>query len=144
MRHSWVLILIVMLPLASRGEGLLSGEVPSGATSTLIGPWAPESPRKAGAKGKKKKAPQADPPAGTKRRTDPLTRSEARQLARTLGYAETSNPPFNPHGQPVFKSGNKYITPDKDVHKGGTWKMFDHKGERLGTFNDDLTQKVDT
>lgn len=78
----------------------------------------------------------------SERRTEPLTRSEARALARKLGYAEASDPPFNAHGQPVFKSGTRYITPDKDVHKGGTWKMFDGKGKRLGTFNDDLTKKI--
>ncbi len=105
-----------------------------------MGGAAPDSQLRVGRKGKKD--PKADPPSSPKRRTEPLTRSEARQLARKLGYTEISDPPFKAHGQPVFKSGNKYITPDKDVHKGGTWKMFDHKGERLGTFNDDLTRKV--
>lgn len=76
------------------------------------------------------------------KRTTPLNRSQARQLADTLGYKEAKDPPFSPHGQPVFQKGNRYITPDKDVHKGGTWKMFDHKGNRIGTYNDGLSAKI--
>jgi hypothetical protein len=147
-RHSVLLIFTTMLPLAGCGEGLLQGEVPSEVASAIIdrqpkrhGESAPYFQLRTGGKGKRKGS-KVNPPSGPNLRTQPLTRGEARELAQKLGYTEASNPPFNSHGQPVFKSGNKYITPDKDVHRGGTWKMFDNKGTRLGTFNDDLTQRI--
>jgi len=40
------------------------------------------------------------------------------------------------------KNGRTYITPDADVHSGGTWKMIDAQGIRIGTFNEDLTVRV--
>ena len=48
------------------------------------------------------------------------------------------------HGQPIFKKGNKYITPDIDSHKGGVWKMANSvkglrsKKTRLGTYDANL------
>ena len=36
-------------------------------------------------------------------------------------------------GQPVFKKGNRYISPDVDEHKGRAWKLYDNKGHRIGT-----------
>ncbi|MDC0711770.1 toxin C-terminal domain-containing protein [Stigmatella sp. ncwal1] len=129
MRHFVSLILTVMLPLVGCGGGLLSGEVPLEAASLR-------------ASGKGKKEPKADPPSRPKLRTKPLTNSEARQLARQLGFKEVSDAPFKSHGQLVFKSRTKYITPDFDGHTGGTWKVYDIKGNRLGTFNDDLTQRI--
>ncbi len=35
------------------------------------------------------------------------------------------------HGQPVFRQGNRYITPDLDSHNGRGWKMADSV-ENLG------------
>ena len=51
-----------------------------------------------------------------------MTAREAKTAAKKLGYKETN---YFSHGQPVFKKGNKYISPDVDVHSGGSWKMAD-------------------
>jgi len=51
------------------------------------------------------------------------------------GWQPVKGAPFNSHGQPVFKKGNRYLTPDADGHKGGVWKQFDLKGRRLGTYD---------
>lgn len=72
-----------------------------------------------------------------------LTRKEARDLAKDVGYTkEVKDPPFNSHGQPAFQKGNRIITPDVDGHRGGTWKLYDLKGNRLGTYNENLTIRV--
>jgi RHS repeat-associated protein len=75
-------------------------------------------------------------------RTQPLTNAEARTLAKDLGFTPVKDPPFNSRGELVFRSGNKFITPDNTVHQGGTWKMFDRSGNRLGTFNETLTIRI--
>ena len=61
------------------------------------------------------------------------------EIAEKMGFKEVKNPPFNSHGKAVFKKGNQYISADRDMHNGGTWKSFDEKGNRLGTYNEDLT-----
>ena len=69
----------------------------------------------------------------------------AEALAKDLGFKKRISPqkaPFNSHGQPVFSDGKKFITRDVDSNKGGVWKMFDKKGKRIGTFNEDLSEKV--
>ena len=66
----------------------------------------------------------------------------ARDLATKLGYQKIKDPPFNSHGQPVFKNGNRYITPDVDQHNGGFWKMFDRLGNRLGTYDQTLENRI--
>ena len=76
------------------------------------------------------------------RRSAPLTRAEARDLAQRLGFKPVKDTPFNAHGQPAFRQGNRYISPDRDVHSGGTWKLFDNRGNRLGTYNESLTIRV--
>lgn len=63
-------------------------------------------------------------------------------LADSLGYTRMRDYPFNSHGQKVYKNRGKFITPDADSHIGGTWKMFDRQGNRLGTYNDDLTVRL--
>jgi hypothetical protein len=68
----------------------------------------------------------------------PLNGPKARSAARKLGYTRTRDFSFNSHGQPVFRKGNKYITPDVDAHNGGVWKMFDKQGNRLGTYDSNL------
>jgi hypothetical protein len=71
------------------------------------------------------------------------TNKLARQKARILGFNETKGAPFDSHGQPTFKFGNKWIAPDIDGHSGHqTWKMFDAAGNRLGTYNTDLTVRL--
>jgi len=106
------------------------------AVAPIAVAMAPEPEPKSGS------GPQraAEPTRGT--RTSPLTRAEARGLARRLGFNEVKDPPFNAHGQPVFKQGNRFITPDRDIHRSGTWKLFDQKGTRLGTYNDDLSVRI--
>jgi len=59
--------------------------------------------------------------------------ANATQAARNLGYSKVRQYPFNSHGQPVYKKGNRYITPDVDSHNGGVWKVFDRRGNRIGT-----------
>ncbi|MCA6564983.1 MAG: hypothetical protein IM559_12415 [Pseudanabaena sp. M151S2SP2A07QC] len=71
-----------------------------------------------------------------------ITNKEARDLANDLGYKETKDYPFNAKGRPVFKKGETYITPDIDQHNGGVWKKFNSKGKRVGTYNDNLTEKI--
>ncbi|MBV6702720.1 toxin C-terminal domain-containing protein [Kitasatospora aureofaciens] len=47
--------------------------------------------------------------------------------------------PFNSHGQVVFSNGKNYITPDVDSHNvTNGWKMFDRRGNRIGTYDSDL------
>lgn len=71
-----------------------------------------------------------------------MTTKEATAAAKKLGYTKTN---FTSHGQPVFKKGNKYITPDVDGHNGGIWKMADSvknlgsKSTRMGTYDENLT-----
>jgi hypothetical protein len=71
-----------------------------------------------------------------------MTNKQAREAASELGYKPIKDPPFDSHEQPVFQQGNRYISPDADVHSGGTWKMFDRAGTRLGTFNRDLSVRI--
>jgi hypothetical protein len=72
-----------------------------------------------------------------------LTNKEAKEAAKKLGYdKEAGDAPFNSHGNKVFTNGDKYITADRDGHSGGTWKMFDKSGNRIGTYNADLTVKI--
>ncbi|MFD1177720.1 toxin C-terminal domain-containing protein [Paenibacillus puldeungensis] len=72
-----------------------------------------------------------------------MTTKEATAAAKKLGYTKTN---FTSHGQPVFKKGNKYITPDVDGHNGGLWKMADSvknlgsKSTRMGTYDENLTR----
>ncbi|WP_275955698.1 toxin C-terminal domain-containing protein [Sodalis sp. dw_96] len=76
-----------------------------------------------------------------------LKGAEAREAAGKLGYNRRIPPqkaPFDSHGQPVFSNGKNYITPDVDSHNvTNGWKMFDHKGERSGTFDQSLNKIKD-
>lgn len=73
-----------------------------------------------------------------------ITRKEARRIAREKGWTEVKDPGFYSHGQPVFKDGRKFISPDVDGHNGGRWKVFeDGKPNKRKTFaDDDLTVEV--
>jgi RHS repeat-associated protein len=69
------------------------------------------------------------------------TNKIARQKASQLGFKEVKG--SLSHGQLKFKSGNRLISPDVDGHTGyQSWKVFDSSGNRLGTFNTDLTVKL--
>ena len=55
-----------------------------------------------------------------------------------------------PDRQPVYRKGNEYISPDVDRHKGGIWKKASgdsanlrNRSTRDGTYNEDLTERVD-
>ncbi|MGF7089301.1 hypothetical protein JOD24_003184 [Kroppenstedtia sanguinis] len=72
-----------------------------------------------------------------------ITAKEASEAAKKLGFKKTN---YKSHGQPVFKKGNKYITPDVDQHKGEGWKMADSvknlksKKTRMGTYDANLNR----
>jgi RHS repeat-associated protein len=73
----------------------------------------------------------------------PLKGKDADKAANDLGFKQkipSQKTPFDSHGQPAYRKGNKYITPDTDGHHGGAWKMFDGKGNRLGTFDINLNK----
>ena len=80
----------------------------------------------------------ADTPAATPTESSPDSASAA-DKAKELGYdRKVKDPPFNPHGQPVFTNGKDFITPDADQHNGGEWKGFDRRGNRTGTYDGNL------
>jgi hypothetical protein len=72
-----------------------------------------------------------------------MTKLQATEAADKLGFEMTN---YTSHGQPVFRSGNRYITPDVDGHNGGMWKMADsHKAlgsktTRMGTYDAELNR----
>ncbi|MGE0784791.1 MAG: toxin C-terminal domain-containing protein [Sandaracinaceae bacterium] len=69
----------------------------------------------------------------------------AARQATALGFSRRIAPhrtPFNSHGRPAFTDGSRYISRDVDAHSGGAWKMFDRRGRRLGTYNEDLTVRI--
>ncbi|MGW3118504.1 RHS repeat-associated core domain-containing protein [Streptomyces sp. NPDC001107] len=65
-----------------------------------------------------------------------------RDRAAALGYDKRIAPqksPFYSHGQDVFSNGKNYITPDVDGHNvTGGWKVFNRRGDRIGTYDADL------
>jgi hypothetical protein len=75
--------------------------------------------------------------------TAKMTAKEAAAAAKKLGFQKTD---YLSHGQPVFKKGNRYITPDVDSHSGGVWKMADSverlrsKTTRMGTYDEYLNR----
>ncbi len=85
--------------------------------------------------------------SGESRKPQPLKGKEATKAADEVGYTQRIPPqkvPFDSHGQPAFRNPKTgtYITPDIDSHTGGVWKMFGRKGNRLGTYNADLTVRI--
>jgi RHS repeat-associated protein len=81
--------------------------------------------------------------ARQRRQPQRLTNKQAKQAAKKLGYdREIKDPPFDSHGQKVYTNGKKFITKDVDGHSGGTWKMFNKSGNRIGTYNADLSQRI--
>jgi Novel toxin 21 len=66
-----------------------------------------------------------------------LTNKEAKQKAFEWDFVEDKSPPFNSHGQPVFKHKKRrvWITPDADGHNGGVWKEY-KGGKRTGTLDE--------
>nr|WP_154325579.1 toxin C-terminal domain-containing protein [Pantoea sp. 201603H] len=76
-----------------------------------------------------------------------LKGKEAQEAAKNLGFDRRIPPqkaPFNSHGQPVYFDGKTYITPDVDSHNvTNGWKMFDRRGDRMGTYDSDLNRIKD-
>nr|WP_243759332.1 toxin C-terminal domain-containing protein [Achromobacter insolitus] len=77
---------------------------------------------------------------------DPILSSnkELQRRAKELEYAQRIPPqkaPFDSHGQVVFWNGKEYITRDIDAHNvSGGWKIFDRRGNRVGTYDKDLVR----
>jgi hypothetical protein len=67
-------------------------------------------------------------------------------VAKELGYTTripAQKAPFDSHGQTVFSNGKNYISRDIDSHNvTNGWKMFNKKGERIGTYSSDLTTRL--
>ena len=76
-----------------------------------------------------------------------LKGKEAQEAAGKLGFDRripAQKSPFNSYGQPVYFNGKTYITPDIDSHNvTNGWKIFDRKGERMGTYDSDLNRTKD-
>ncbi|WP_187645593.1 polymorphic toxin-type HINT domain-containing protein [Streptomyces sp. TRM49041] len=83
-----------------------------------------------------------DSVAGRSAQNRELYAGTVRDRAGALGYGQripAQKAPFNSHGQVVFSNGKNYITPDVDGHNvSGGWKMFNRKGQRIGTYDPDL------
>lgn len=68
----------------------------------------------------------------------PITNKEADKAAEELGFEKTK---YYSRGKPVYRKGNRYISPDRDSHNGGFWKMADSvenlgsKVTRMGTYD---------
>jgi hypothetical protein len=65
------------------------------------------------------------------------------RAAERLGYSKripAQKAPFDSHGQEVFSNGKNYISRDIDSHIGGAWKMFDRRGNRIGTYDANLNR----
>jgi uncharacterized protein YukE len=77
---------------------------------------------------------------------DPKSKAEIDEQAALLGYPKKIPPPkapFNSHGMPVYFNGKQYLTPDRDSHNvDNGWKTFSRRGNRTGTWNWDLTERV--
>jgi hypothetical protein len=76
-----------------------------------------------------------------------ITNKEADKAAKELGFEKTNL--FTKKGnRPIYKKGNKYISPDRDVHNGGFWKMansaenLDKRTTRMGTYNRSLDFRI--
>ncbi|WP_338683639.1 polymorphic toxin-type HINT domain-containing protein [Streptomyces acidiscabies] len=83
-----------------------------------------------------------DSVAKRSRQNEELYAGTASDRAGALGYGTripAQKAPFNSHGQVVFSNGKNYITPDVDGHNvTNGWKMFNRKGQRIGTYDPDL------
>jgi RHS repeat-associated protein len=91
---------------------------------------------------------EGDPwsPAEVAGREGTMAQPNGPLAAQALGYNQRISPqksPFLSHGAEVYSNGKNYITPDVDVHSGGVWKMFDRRGNRVGTYDADLNRIKD-
>ena len=72
----------------------------------------------------------------------PELRLEAEQLAAKMGFKRTKDFSSDSHKEKVYKKGNLYISLDNKGHKGGFWKAFNGKQDRIGTYNRTLTELI--
>ncbi|MBQ4521451.1 MAG: toxin C-terminal domain-containing protein, partial [Lachnospiraceae bacterium] len=92
---------------------------------------------------KKKGKSSAKTESETKEDNKQKTGKETDEVAKKLGYRKINE---KSHGQPIYKKGNRFITPDVDSHNGGYWKMADsiknlaRKATRMGTYDIDLNR----
>ena len=92
---------------------------------------------------KKKGKSSAKTESETKEDNKQKTGKETDEVAKKLGYKKINE---KSHGQPIYKKGNRFITPDVDSHNGGYWKMADsiknlaRKVTRMGTYDIDLNR----
>lgn len=101
------------------------------SNNSMPSPQMPEDPDKKNDDWKK-----------VKEQWQPLTNKKAREIADKKGYKE-ANPEFNTHGQIAFQNKKgEWISPDKDGHNGGNWKMFDKSGKLLFSYNIHLDKIV--
>ncbi len=70
-----------------------------------------------------------------------ITNEDARSAADALGFWEVTKNTFDSHGRLVFTDGHIQITPDRDRHNGGFWKVY-RKGQRDGTFDKELKTRL--
>jgi uncharacterized protein YukE len=70
---------------------------------------------------------------------------EAEEKALAMGFVKTN---YRSMGQAVFRKGRRYISRDETSHARGAWKVayapdkLKAKETRLGTYNEDLTQRL--
>lgn len=113
---------------------------PSESTKKSANNNSSQSPKEPDKKGDNNKV--TPPPIKRTNKTS-LTTKEATEAAKKMGFQKTN---YYSNGQPVFKKGNRYITPDADCHNGGVWKMADSvqnlgkKSTRMGTYDACLTR----
>jgi hypothetical protein len=76
-----------------------------------------------------------------------ITNKESDKTAKELGFEKTNL--FTKKGnRPIYKKGNKYISPDLKRHNGGFWKMansvenLNHRETRMGTYNQFLNFRI--
>ncbi len=86
--------------------------------------------------------PLCDPPDRCSR-NERMTSRQACEAAKELGYEKTN---YYSKDQPVFKKGNRYISPDETGHNGGVWKMartveeLRDRTTRMGTYDKSLNR----
>jgi len=77
----------------------------------------------------------------------PPAEPTVRERAAALGYPRRIPPqraPFDSHGQAVFTDGRNFITRDVDQHNvSNGWKMFNRRGQRIGTYDENLNRVKD-
>jgi hypothetical protein len=89
----------------------------------------------------------ADHSAGGGSGGEPPNEPTVKERAASLGYTRRIPPqkaPFDSHGQAVYFDGKNYLTRDVDQHNvSDGWKMFNRRGQRIGTYDENLNRVKD-